>query len=441
MRDPKLSIVLTVAIALAGCVRSLHPLYTDRDLIFDPDLVGCWSEEGAAEAWEFSKEDADSYRLVLTDGRGKSGTFCAHLLRIDGKTFLDLFPADRESDQSDFYNFHLLPVHTFLYVKQLKPTLQMSFPDPDWLEKLLKEDPNAIRHEVVQSQVILTASTEELQEFWLKRLDTEGAFGKSTNLKRWTPPEPGEQGGAAPSQETQLQDKSLAYWIARTKSASPAVRGNAAWHIGYTAPMNKEDAAAAISTLVPLLKDEDARGRRWSAWALGRIGAAAKETVPELIELLADEDARVRHASCWALGMIGEAAKPAVPHLTRLIDDRVSFVRSYAVWSLGEIGPPAAESAGRLAELLADRDPGVRASAAIAIGKMGRAAKVAIPALTESLQDEHASVRQRCAEALGEMDPDANAAIPALRRLLHDDSAPARSAAAAALDRIESESK
>ena len=38
---------------LSGCiVRSLHPLYTDENVIFEEGLVGQWMEEGSKEVWE-----------------------------------------------------------------------------------------------------------------------------------------------------------------------------------------------------------------------------------------------------------------------------------------------------------------------------------------------------------------------------------------------------
>jgi two-component system phosphate regulon sensor histidine kinase PhoR len=69
-------------------------------------------------------------------------------------------------------------------VSQIEPTLQMSFPDPKWLESHLKENPKAIRHEQIDDRVLLTASTQELQEFVCKHAETPGAFGEPSNLKR-----------------------------------------------------------------------------------------------------------------------------------------------------------------------------------------------------------------------------------------------------------------
>src|SRR5688572_2052421 len=49
----QLSCVLgTVLWVVAGCVPSLNPLYTLKEVVFDPALIGSWSEEGST--WTFS---------------------------------------------------------------------------------------------------------------------------------------------------------------------------------------------------------------------------------------------------------------------------------------------------------------------------------------------------------------------------------------------------
>lgn len=191
MRSRDILAAIALLVLLGGCIRSIHPLYTDQDVIFDPALIGCWSADDSKDTWEFLKQSEKRYQLVYTDGDGNAGTFVVHLLRIDGQLFLDLFPGDPELKQNLFYRSHLLPVHTFAHVRQIEPILQMSFPDPDWLKEHVATKSDAIRHEKVDDQIILTASTKDLQAFWLKHLNAKGAFGKPSNLKRRETEAPG----------------------------------------------------------------------------------------------------------------------------------------------------------------------------------------------------------------------------------------------------------
>ena len=105
---------LGFVLLFAGCVPSLHALYTDRDLVFDQALVGVWAEKDSKEVWAFSKAGEKEYRLNYTDEDGKKGEFQVHLLKVEGRMFLDLYPAELTLQHSDFYKGHFLPTHTFL---------------------------------------------------------------------------------------------------------------------------------------------------------------------------------------------------------------------------------------------------------------------------------------------------------------------------------------
>lgn len=175
-----------VLFLLSGCiVQSLHPLYTDENVIFDARLIGQWTEEDSKEIWEFSQQGEQRYKCVVYEDEGEQSILAAHLLQIKGKMFLDFFPTELDGRGGIFYQLHILPVHSFAYVKQIEPTLQISFPSSDWLQELLEKNPDAIRHEELgRDDIILSASTEALQTFWLAHLDTEGAFAELSNLQR-----------------------------------------------------------------------------------------------------------------------------------------------------------------------------------------------------------------------------------------------------------------
>ncbi len=154
------------ALMVGGCIPSLHPLYTDETLIFDENLIGKWmpveENEGDFGIWQFSKAGDNEYELKIL--QGKVGRFVAHLLELDGKTYLDLYPGEEETleNLNDTYKIHLVPAHTFMRIYQTDPNLQLQ-----WLgiEDTLKDDPNLLKHEKINDDIVLTASTDELQEF------------------------------------------------------------------------------------------------------------------------------------------------------------------------------------------------------------------------------------------------------------------------------------
>jgi len=113
-----------IAAALVGCVPSLHRLYTDKDLIFDPKLLGVWSDEQSK--WTFEKgKDEMSYKLtvIFEEKKDKKAEFDTHMVKFDNMLFLDLFPTDPEVEMNVFLALHLVPAHTFIKVEQIEPTL------------------------------------------------------------------------------------------------------------------------------------------------------------------------------------------------------------------------------------------------------------------------------------------------------------------------------
>jgi hypothetical protein len=189
-------------VLMTGCiVTSVNPLYTEKDLVYDPALVGAWGEDKDKNTWAFEKAGGKAYKLLHTDDKGRTGTFEVHLLKLGKYQFLDLHlvdPGEKEEWQiNELAALALImrPGHLFLKVPQIQPTLQLSAMSEDWLKKLLEKDPKAIRHERIQfgtndSRNVLTAGTKDLQKFVLKYADSTEAFGdKPAELKRKeTPP-------------------------------------------------------------------------------------------------------------------------------------------------------------------------------------------------------------------------------------------------------------
>src|ERR1041385_7372623 len=97
MRTAIIITIVSIALLIAGCVRSLHPLYTDKDLVFEKDLIGTWAQkEGNKDTWIFQQSGENAYDLIHTQ-KGAPAKFEAHLVRLDKFLFFDLFLCWRAS--------------------------------------------------------------------------------------------------------------------------------------------------------------------------------------------------------------------------------------------------------------------------------------------------------------------------------------------------------
>jgi len=202
-----------LAVLLGGCVPilSLHPLFTEKDAVFDEKLLGTWVDDpNSPEAtWEFKRADTNdnAYRLIFSDKEGKKGMFVAHLVKLKDKLFLDICPAPWEQQDPNkiewVYNtLFLIPAHTFVKIDSIEPQLKMLLTDDDKMKEFLKADPNAVKHEFLEDSPILTGSTKELQIFVLKYADGDKVFVKDITLNRKKTAEPNVPAGPKPGKSS-----------------------------------------------------------------------------------------------------------------------------------------------------------------------------------------------------------------------------------------------
>ena len=161
-----------LAVVLGGCVPSLHPLFTENELIFDANLVGIWAPTDSNETWEFKptgKFGGKGYECIYIENNGKIGRFDAGLGKLQNNMLLIIYPKELNLTENDFYKIHFVPAYSFMRAEIGKDSLKLRPMNPEAVDKLLKSDPNAIKHERLDgSSVVLTASTKELQNFILK---------------------------------------------------------------------------------------------------------------------------------------------------------------------------------------------------------------------------------------------------------------------------------
>ena len=166
--------VLIALLVVGGCFRSLHPVYTPEQVVFDPALVGEWV--AGPETWAVTKSGGGSYRVVQTDENGASGVFLGHLFKIDGYLFVDLVPVQTEFRSSGLHSGAYQPIHLLARVVRTDPTPQFAPLEEEWLNEYLAQHPDDLRHERMKSDLVITASTREIQTFLLKHVRTPKAF-------------------------------------------------------------------------------------------------------------------------------------------------------------------------------------------------------------------------------------------------------------------------
>ena len=204
MKTKNILLAGLTAILLSGCfVKSLHPFYQADEVLFKKEFLGTWSDDDSS-TWKieqgmrfngFLKPGVpdNAYLITCTDKKG-TAQFSVHLFKLGTRLFLDFYP-EEVTGSNDMMAVHLVPAHTVARVDMNRDKMVIQWYNEEWLIGLFRQNKIRIAHEKIPSeagktnddnyQVVLTASTDELQKFMLKYSDDPNAFkGDYTSVLR-----------------------------------------------------------------------------------------------------------------------------------------------------------------------------------------------------------------------------------------------------------------
>ena len=183
---------------LAGCLRTIHPIFTTKDIVYETGLLGTWKTEnqgtkGFATITNLAKDNSiqlpekisaikqKGYLISYRDEGGKAtGLYIAFLARIGKHLYLDYFPAEKKGNQTidEFFASHFVKMHTSYRVDMSKDgSFELSQLDESYVTRLINEKKIRISHEKdANGNIIITASTDELQQYIIKYSDEPGAY-------------------------------------------------------------------------------------------------------------------------------------------------------------------------------------------------------------------------------------------------------------------------
>lgn len=179
-------------------IKSLHPFYFEKDLIFQKDLIGDYIDQDSAK-WEirqhkFSKDffngDSldNSYDIAYYGKDAIKNLFSVHIFKLNGNIYLDFFPLKEFDGTEELTSYHVIYSHSLAKIETISGSdIKISWFNESWLTTLFKENRIRISHEVIDNSddkddepsYVLTASTAELQKFIVKYGNDPRAFKKN----------------------------------------------------------------------------------------------------------------------------------------------------------------------------------------------------------------------------------------------------------------------
>jgi len=198
MKRIKVSVILfAVVLCLAGCLTTLHPIFTAKDLITDPRLIGNWEKAKDKSKVIYRQPNvnelnnlspalqSEAGKIYMLDEKDEQGdirsTYYAFMVKLGKYYYMDYYPASEKERQSadNFFAAHYIPMHSIYRIEfKNNNSFDVQRLDGGYLEKLIKNKQIRIRHEVMEDGgIFITAPTEELQQYLIKYSDVPEAYG------------------------------------------------------------------------------------------------------------------------------------------------------------------------------------------------------------------------------------------------------------------------
>lgn len=191
-------VILVLVATLSGCLSTLHPLFTEKDLVYDTRLLGTWRAGNGDDTAVFERGSPALFKelpaaLQKLAGRAyyvtlkkdnRYSRYHAFLCRIGKELYLDYYPAEtpRQKLYDGFYKSHFIKMHSFYRVRfKDDRSFEIGQFDQGYLRNLIDKKQIRIQYEVrFDESYLITAPTEELQQYVIKYGDDEGAYNSST---------------------------------------------------------------------------------------------------------------------------------------------------------------------------------------------------------------------------------------------------------------------
>lgn len=189
--------IVIVSILIAMCfqrciVLSIHPFYKEADVTYNKSFEGNWVDQDK-NSWRIHQNPLkpNSYELHTTKN-GREVELLCHMFRINGTLYLDMTPAQDNSEDILVFDLHLVPTHSIAKVAKLSDNeVNIRWFNEEKLRSMFTENRIRISHELILDEnptskddgmYLLTASTEELQKFVAKYGNDESMYDDDLRL-------------------------------------------------------------------------------------------------------------------------------------------------------------------------------------------------------------------------------------------------------------------
>jgi hypothetical protein len=178
-------VVILLVNTLSGQeVRTLHPIFFERDAVLMPAAEGDWVlPSPESETVSIRKAGDNFYHLRYAAG-GVSSLFEAGFIRVGNMPVLDLCPVIADTVGNSYYKEHLMGAHSSFRVSLENDTLRLASLNYRWFYDQVITKKSPLDYSWVNNSLLLTISTDELRKFIAAHAIEKNFFQEDFILKR-----------------------------------------------------------------------------------------------------------------------------------------------------------------------------------------------------------------------------------------------------------------
>ena len=189
---------LVLAVLFSSCLLTIHPIYTEKDVVYDAFLVGRYKRtnkdaDRAMQIESLTRSKGEipgglknikekGYRISFHSADGVlQEEYIAFMVILNNDRYMDMYPVFGRFGQDEFYKSFMIPMHgIFKLSKEHNNTIILKRFDQGFLEQLLEKRQIRLKHEkgseFYSNDIVITAGTAELQAYILKYGKNEEAY-------------------------------------------------------------------------------------------------------------------------------------------------------------------------------------------------------------------------------------------------------------------------
>jgi hypothetical protein len=201
MQKIKIAVILSfMVVLLNSCLLTFYPIYNPSDVVFDPALVGSYTiaeaKDGQPDGLEMIRLDRSGinlpqpiaaisnkgYLVKFTESNGSiSSEYIAFMVTLNKNRYIDFYPYSKDAEKHGTYAALKVPMHA-IYRISLEGNRKLSLRrfNQEYLSELIDKRQIRINHENIDGKIVVTATTQELQQYIIKYGSQEAAYQKES---------------------------------------------------------------------------------------------------------------------------------------------------------------------------------------------------------------------------------------------------------------------